>query len=153
MENYSFGFGSCRRQGRKPSQAVPFIEPDYLPDVVENGSIRIVKSRGHNTPLAGNVRCCNQPDIASEHGQKVREIRYAGTNILLDLESIRHAESDRCGGHQLHESGGALRRYGIGLPTRFHPNDGFDQIHWNGIPTGIVMRPFSRGYSVRLTRT
>jgi hypothetical protein len=81
------------------------------------------------------------------------QVRYTGTNVLLDFEPIRYAESDRGTGHQLHESSGALRRYRIWLPGRLGFNDRLDQIRWNGILIAVVMRPFSRSYSVRLTRT
>jgi len=87
--------------------------------------------------LPSEISRCYKSKIAAESSHQPREIGNAGADVLIDHEAAANAECYCCGGHQLHDPGGSLRRDCGGLPPRLDLNHGMDQLPRDAVAVGV----------------
>src|SRR5664280_1737094 len=120
------------------SCAIPLRDPFDVPLNIGGG---IVQSPRRDCVLADVVGCGDQPEVPIEPLFQPRKICDTTANALLHQKPIAHAEPNRRCGHQLHNSGRALVRYRIRIPSRFFVDNRGHQFHRDLVDSGVILSP------------
>src|SRR5262245_54298846 len=96
-------------------------------DMADNVRIRAFETDLCDARFTCVVRRGDQAQVA-EFLYQEGQVRDAALNVFLDAEAVPDAKTIGSRGHQLHETGSALIRHCVRLPSRFDIDNCCDEL-------------------------